>query len=1021
MARLHAHNLAQQELISKQTQLTQQQEQASLQAMNDLRTQYQADLAAERLKHQVVTDQLQEQNVQLSQHTSYLVSQTQELSTSNVELRQTIETLEVQQSEKATVRTQTTTKHPHISPRRRSRHGSVTSSRVSLRSMGVEEVQEMISQSIMDTVPKLMTSQLDTFMNKIQTLMQPQTLLTPAAVPANPPLPAPTQSIQSVQPGASISGAQDTTAIPSISNQPSQQSLNKTLLTPSHIQNSSPSVTKGKHTATTQLSTVIEGNESPITSSSPHPTNSLKASHPTSKSKTHNSPNKTLRAVPSTKAKGVVHDTTKTPLTQYKPKPNQSFPTQTTQPAKLANPIPAIKAQPIKPTVQSLAMLPQSNGTQAWVAQEAVPNKSAIPASCKAPSLGYEDLHYASSLQTHMTEEPPPLTLPQSEALNATLIKHGLQPHSPPPQPKQQTSSHHSFHPPPFTNISYPLDAPVQSASKNKKPVTKPNKHSKPVKQESTPPPSHPESSSSSGSGTSLTTHNTPKQSKPSKKQSSNPPTTQTSTPSDKHPKTGRDKNTPPSSSSPSSPSKISTSSKHKKGKDTSHLLAAALYKMADKPKPPFKMNYHCQLPNVRMAKGTMTTSSVVIKTFATAKTVEAAAVLAQSRKPVTQEDWDIYFKFHLTHMEHTLRDEMLEKLQVTPVQDSKSFWTMVLRVVIPLHISIQVCEQALDEYMPWHEPIGITRWVAILNALMGHLTLLQHKMGKERDLLIAETWYRHLHKVVQRCPLKEYRELKAVFNSFKLPITKAMEQGTVITCDMYEDVSAQFTKYLVEQWDEFSCQDLFGHKLVKGEIGPTPTPPKTSQTPRVQTPAPTPASPTPSVKAPVTPAPPSYGQVVVEGGAGPAPIAMIRAFTPRPGSAVSCRQSHPIKDPPAHLAKVAPTGIPRTWGWPQYTLPEDPSKPRWPCSYPPPPENQNPKNEYYGDWLDSLNLCSYCLSDKHKRAQCVTYDVNMAKGIARNKERAALAAAQQTGPSQPAQVQNPATATTSAAPQQGN
>jgi hypothetical protein len=192
MAKLHAHNLAQQELLSKQTQLTQQQEQASLQAMNDLRTQYQADLAAERLKHQVVTDQLQEQNVQLSQHTSYLVNQTHELSTSNVELRQTIETLEVQQSEKATVRTQTTTRQPHISPRRRSRPGSVTSSRVSLRSLGVEEVENLITKSV--------EKQLDTFMNKIQTLMQPQTLLTPAAVPTNPPLPAPAQSIQSVQP-----------------------------------------------------------------------------------------------------------------------------------------------------------------------------------------------------------------------------------------------------------------------------------------------------------------------------------------------------------------------------------------------------------------------------------------------------------------------------------------------------------------------------------------------------------------------------------------------------------------------------------------------------------------------------------------------------------------------------------------------------------------------------------------------------------------------------------------------------
>jgi hypothetical protein len=115
------------------------------------------------------------------------------------------------------------------------------------------------------------------------------------------------------------------------------------------------------------------------------------------------------------------------------------------------------------------------------------------------------------------------------------------------------------------------------------------------------------------------------------------------------HKHKGDDSPSPPSSPRPSD--KDPPPSKQRRRGDTGDIIIKALEGLADRPAPrphvdKFRMNYHCQL-KVRMAKGEMATPSLVINTLSKAKAVEAATILAASRRPTSPEDWDIYFKFH--------------------------------------------------------------------------------------------------------------------------------------------------------------------------------------------------------------------------------------------------------------------------------------------------------------------------------------------------------------------------------------
>jgi hypothetical protein len=233
--------------------------------------------------------------------------------------------------------------------------------------------------------------------------------------------------------------------------------------------------------------------------------------------------------------------------------------------------------------------------------------------------------------------------------------------------------------------------------------------------------------------------------------------------------------------------------------------------------------------------------------------------------------------------MEATLQEEMLRQLARVHVQGHNQFWTMVLKAVLPMHLAVQVCEQALAGYMPWHEAIGIVRWAEVSTAMLEHIAMLRHKQGQDKDMFMAETKYLSLNNMVQLCPLHANQRLNAVLDVMKMDITKAMIKGKVISWTLYEEVSTCFVDHLEEQWAMYSCLNTFGHEVVTWDIAPIVLPGSQGRvTPAPKPSAPRAASPIDKATAePVNPLPTStYSHVVVEGGAGDAVPAYLRAFT---------------------------------------------------------------------------------------------------------------------------------------------
>jgi hypothetical protein len=343
--------------------------------------------------------------------------------------------------------------------------------------------------------------------------------------------------------------------------------------------------------------------------------------------------------------------------------------------------------------------------------------------------------------------------------------------------------------------------------------------------------------------------------------------------------------------------------------------------------------------------------------------------------------------------MEATLQEEVLRGLAVTPVNNDKDFWTLVLEAVLPMHLAVRVCEQALDAYMPWHEPVGIKRWHEVTQTLLEYIALLRCKQGKDKALFLAETRYIGLGKMVQLCPLYHCQQLSGVLDTMSMDITAYMDRKEAVPRSLYELVTSRFIAHLEKQWKRFSCVHTFGHSEVIGEIVPiVPTLPKATPKPPGSRAA-SPQGTGLALQASPMDIPPSYTQVVIAGGAGDPNPLQLRAIQVSPGK-ISCRKRFPLKDQPKDLAPVAPTGIPRTWGWPQYTMPYWNKEDRYPCSYPPPPECDNNKCQYYGDWLDFQKVCSYCRSKDHNRSGCQTYKDNKVRGAAIQAEKAAAAAA---------------------------
>jgi hypothetical protein len=976
---------------------------------------------------QTLNDQHHEVRVRQELETQQLAQRNSVLSEQNMKLHDALAQSQARansnHSSKHSHRSPSPTHKPSksikIGPGKRTQ--SVASSRMTHRSVTKEEVGQIVTDTLNKSLPALLG---EAFKITFPHLLQSSAVVTPVEVaPAEGATsPSLARSVQSAPPGDfQVPAVQVTKSATSVGGVGGSHGPPGKVQKGATLPLSAASLVRGKKSLVTHMSTVPEAREQSSSASNPRQnppplptpqTSKTQLQPPKSNPNSYNSNAKPKQNTITYKSKAIVQDTTNFPLSPGNPIIAPLAPTPTYH-----VPIGTKHEQSQYLTPQNLARV------DSWAQQDALVNMGTIPPS-QAASVKHN--RTAASNHTHLTEGGHSVTSSEARAnmvkheeLNALneLLKRPT--HSPPasarPKPRPQPNPvinppAFNIYPPSVTQVSYANDAPRKPSSKVVIPPLKQARHSNPPSHSS--PPSSPPPKTS-------------KKAKDSKQTSSGHSNKKTNCPPEppaqgqapaKSGKKQQKKN--PSSHGSGSSSSSSTPSKDQNpapppmaggGEDAYTMLAKAILNLSDKPSKVhldrFKMNYHCQLPHVRLDKGERTTSTVVIKTFVKARAVEAAAELAASRKPVSPEDWHSYFKFHLVHLDNALQEEMQEMLKEHPVQDPKVFWKMVFKVILPVHLSIPACTQAMEEYMPWHEPVGILRWAAVLTALLEHLSYLRHKRGMEKDLHIAETRYHHLQRMIQLCPLQPNMQLDTAFTAYQVDISTAMDKDEEITTSMYNAASTAFIKYLTQKWAKYSCFDTFGHRLVQGDIAPTQVPVTHTPPPLRATPSP-PVSPKPAARASPAPPPPTYQQVVVEGGVGPGPLGQVRAFTPGPpGRKLSCREKHPIKDEPYLFPKVAPTGLTRTWPWKMYTCPNDPVKERWPCSYPPPEDCTDKRCQHYGDWLDVQNVCTYCLSPDHKRPGCEKYTLNMEKGTTRRKaEEAAKALGGQAQP-QAAQV----------------
>jgi hypothetical protein len=383
-----------------------------------------------------------------------------------------------------------------------------------------------------------------------------------------------------------------------------------------------------------------------------------------------------------------------------------------------------------------------------------------------------------------------------------------------------------------------------------------------------------------------------------------------------------------------------------------------------DNPMEKFKMNYSFQLKAVKLSKGERITSSFIIRTLTSAKDIDIAATKAYNRKPQSETEWQTFFKFHLAHMTDVLHEEMSSIVQTQSFTSPHSFWTQVFKKIFPTEIALDAFDKALLSYMIWNEPLGLERWEHITNTLLLHKAHMQGRVKCDIPMCLAEGMAQQLQRIVMACPDSHSSPLFEKYTTVYAEVLDAREHEHPITKEVYIYANISFLRHLRLKLNTYHCSSVFGHSLAKDTKIPDPIPAQLNHMP----------------VAPAAPKPPTYSQVTLEGGqghnGGHAPSYPARTYT---------YNNFPDKKPaPAGLKSVAPNGNLRTWSWWQVTKPDN-SKIRTACNDPAPPEAKGKGCEYYGDWLDVQGLCSYCMSNQHRKNACKKYQQVVAKFPNRN------------------------------------
>jgi len=336
-------------------------------------------------------------------------------------------------------------------------------------------------------------------------------------------------------------------------------------------------------------------------------------------------------------------------------------------------------------------------------------------------------------------------------------------------------------------------------------------------------------------------------------------------------------------------------------------------------------------------------------------------------------------------HFEGGLGNEIAYLLDHQDITATTSFWLLVFRKVFPPGMSHHAFDQALQQYHMWSEQVDLDRWDEVTRLIVSYQEMCTGKTGFELEAAVHQRMYRQLITVINACPTKQCQELMNKLETMQEPIMQAQDSMMIVNPQLYALVYFKFFAWLKLWVARFTYQGVFGY--------PQGGAPKKSNV-RFMHPEPASYYPAPSAAPPLTPsapirtptpaavtpvASPTYAEML----ATPEELHLRKLHT-----SVAAKQGMPGRTQSTVLEEYAPTGKKRTWTWMQRTKPSKPGT-RMACNGPPPSTCTDPRIKYYGDWLDSQDLCSFCEKSGHVKSDCLTYH-NTAKLTAEYSRRKA-------------------------------
>jgi hypothetical protein len=366
-------------------------------------------------------------------------------------------------------------------------------------------------------------------------------------------------------------------------------------------------------------------------------------------------------------------------------------------------------------------------------------------------------------------------------------------------------------------------------------------------------------------------------------------------------------------------------------------------------PRDKFKVAMGATLKKVSIAKGERVTSEYILTLFNHARDIDIAALKACSRKPVTQNDWDAYFKFHLAHFNGALHEEMSNLVHEQHFMDNKTFWIATYQKLLPSYMAREALSKALAHYMIWTEPLGIERWEAITKDMLEYKAYTVGKRSQDIATYVAEHLHQQLRRLVDNaadlCSLSLDKELSL----YSQDIEDAGDDGLFIPDHMYLQAFNRFVKYLTKAINRHGYKLIFGH------------PQATNRSSHIN-----------HIQAAIHNQNNESTQPQVRQMVASIPSTPSKLHTSAAAKQFRSQDRNPKVDP------IAPTGKTRTWRWGNLTNPDNDAQgkrmPRVPCDGPVPDTCTDARCQYYGDWLDVQGLCTYCEKPGHTKSECVKY-----------------------------------------------